>query len=246
MIGNNPTTQTRHIVTASRDVGAKLPSPVLESYERATRITQAAQSIYPPQGALMDATIAALDAGRDPASDPAVQRAHLAMQIGASDGMGRMVGDVVAGQTAQVFSEHADAIVKAWVGPFNKAAATLARCHERIGDVSLEDTAEIMRMGGDIARVWADARDAATTIERIDFAWSALALLTRFAPLDPRFPALRITSATPDEWQASGFERQTPGAWAVQRAGLALSLADGAEYVHRIAAVQVSDLAVSA
>jgi hypothetical protein len=239
MIGQNPTTQARAVVAMSNAVGAKLPAPVLESYDRLTRIAKKAETIYPPRGALIDAVLAALDADRDPVTDPDVQRAHLAMQIGSSEGVGRQVTEVAAGQMRDTFSLHAEAIVKAWQKPFNAAAAELATAHERIGDVPLEDTDTILRAGGDIAAVWAKAQQAAAVVDQLDVAWLALATLTRFAPIDPRFPALRIADVDAEQWASAGLERKSVTAWNAQLSGLRLSLAGGAEYVARIAAVQV-------
>jgi hypothetical protein len=137
-----------------------------------------------------------------------------------------------------VFSEHADAILTAWSKPFDQAARTIGTCHQRIGDIPLEDTATIVQAGGDIASVWAQAQAAAAVLDSLAGVWVALANLTGFAPIHPRLPALRIATATPEEWAAVEFERKTPGAWTVQLAGLTLSLADGSEYVRRVAAIE--------
>lgn len=70
--------------------------------------------------------------------------------------------------------------------------------------------------GGDIGEVCGKAKGAVGTIATIDAAWVALANITRFATIDKRYAALRITSATPDQWKAAGLEeRRDVDAWVV-------------------------------
>jgi hypothetical protein len=238
MYVQNPTTQARTIIANSNSVGAKLPAPVLEAYERATRITKAAQSIYPPRDALMVAVIAALDAGQDPAADADVQRAYLAQQIGSSEGIGRGVGDIVAGQMLDVFREHADPIVKAWTKPFDQAAKALAAAQDVLGPVPLTDTTSILALGGNAAEVWAQAQHAAQVLASIDQAWGELAGLTRLATIEQHYPALRIASVDADTWQTQNLHSRKVSAWEALSAGLSLSLPTMQEYRRRIAALQ--------
>lgn len=230
-----PINQAKALVTASETVGAKLPAPLLTAYQRAARIADAARRIS--GGDRARAVTEALDAGRDPARDPDVLAAYLAGEL-ANAGIRQGVEGVVGGELVDVFREHADGIVAAWRTPFDKAAAGIAAGHHRIGDLPLDAAGAIMRKGGDIAAAWAQAQEAVTVVDRIDSAWVTLNNLTGFARTDPRYPALRIATATAEEWDASGLERRRASAWDVQRAGLTLALADGPEYARRIAAVQ--------
>lgn len=237
MLTLNPINQARTIITISQQVGAKLPAPVVEAYTRATQISAAASDLLPGPNELVNAIINALDNSRGPSSDADVQRALVAMQIGDA-GIAKQVESVVAEQMRDTFRAHADGIVKAWAKPFDEAAAALHRCHERIGQVQLDDTATILRAGGDIALVWAQAKDATGVTQALADAWTALATMTGFAPVDPRYVALRIAAATREQWDASGLERAKPTAWDAMLADLTLGLADRAEYQRRVAAVQ--------
>ncbi|MGY1691998.1 hypothetical protein [Geodermatophilus sp. SYSU D01105] len=229
----------RTIHTAAEQVGAKLPTNVLEAWERSNRITEAVEQLYPPQGALVTAVIAALDADRDPATDKTVQRVLTAQRLGSSSGpVHNGARTVLDADLVRVLRANVDGILTALAGPFNAAAATLAACHARLGDVDLDDTTTIVRQGGDAAAVWAEARAAVTVIERVDLAWSTLAMATMFAPVGGNHAALRITEATAEQWHSlDELRRSRVNPWFVVRAGLPLTLASGADYARRIEAV---------
>lgn len=238
MFVQNPITQAGSIISSSQSVGAKLPAPVPEAYERAARIAKAAQTIYPPRDALMVAVVDALDANRDPASDPEVQRVHLAQQIGSSEGIGRGVGDIVAGQMLETFRKHADGIVKAWVQPFDQATKALAAAQDVLGPVPLEDTASIVAQGGNAAEVWGQAQGAAQVLASIQHAWGELARLTRLASVDQHYPALSIASVDAETWEARNLHSRKVSAWEALSEGLTLSLPTMVEYRRRIANLQ--------
>jgi hypothetical protein len=238
MFVQNPITQAGLIISRSKSVGAKLPAPVLEAHERANRITKAAATIYPPRDALMVAVIAALDAGRDPGADADVQRAHIAQQIGSSEGIGRGVGDILAGQMVEVFRDHADGIVRALVKPFDQAVKALTAAQDVLGPVALEDTAGILARGGNAAEVWAQAQGAAQVLASIEHAWQELAGLTRLASVEQHYPALRIASVDAETWRARNLHSRKLSAWEALSEGLSLSLPTMREYRQRIADLQ--------
>lgn len=248
MYFQNPITQASSIISSCEHVGAKLPAPVPAAYERAARISKAAQSIYPPRDALMVAVIAALDDNRDPGSDPEVQRVHTAQQIGSSEGIGRGVGDIVAGQMVEVFRNHADGIVKALLKPFDQAAKALANAQDILGPVPLDDTAGILAQGGNAAEVWAQAQGASQVLGSIDHAWGELARLTRLTEIEQRYPALRIASVDLETWRAQSLDNRKVSAWEALSAGLSLSLPTITEYRQRIARLQreMAEIALAA
>ena len=226
--------QAKQVITTAESLGAKLPTPVTAAYERATRIIEACKRLGPGQEALAVAVTAALDAGNDPAADPEVARVHLAAQLG-NRGVEQGVEAIVSGQMTEVWAAHADAIVRAFTRPFEKAAATVVSSHQHIGDHPLDDTAAILRKGGTIGETWGKAKDAVSTIVAVDAAWVALAHVTHFAAVDKRYAVLRIAAVPADQWTTPGVVN---GAWDVALAGLDLALADGPEYRRRVAAVQ--------
>ena len=235
----NAILQAKQVVDTADALGAKLPPAVLTAFERATRVSSATKNLSPGEGALAGAVAAALDEGRDPAADPEVTRVLVAGLI-ANRGIDQGVEAIVAEEMAAVFAQHADAIVRALARPFDRAAAVVAAAHERIGDHPLDDTAAILKKGGDVGEVWGRAKDAVAVIARIDADWLALADVTRFAPVDRRYAALRIADASsPEVWAAAGLEgRKGADAWSAVLAGLTLGLADSTEYARRVAAVQ--------
>lgn len=238
MLSPSPMLPAKMVVTTSETVSAKLPKPVLDVYRKATKVTTAVRTLHP--GDVLATLVAdALAADRDPATDAAVQRAFLAQQLG-NEGMTKNVNAVVGEEMRHTFSQHADAIVAALSKPFAIAAATLEVAHERIGDVSLEETDRIMRTGGDIAAVWATASDALRVTDQIHSAWVALAQLTGFAPVDPTRVALRLAApADVQHWETfasrSAGTRTKPNAWDCLLAGFTLGLADRNEYRRRLA-----------
>lgn len=108
----------------------------------------------------------AIDNDRDPAGDPEVQRVLTATQIG-NEGVRQHVNTLAYDRFRTVCDNYADQLVTAWRVPLDTAAATLVTAHDRFGTVSLTDTGTIMATGGDVADVWAAAREAVTTIDTI-------------------------------------------------------------------------------
>jgi hypothetical protein len=235
MYARTPLSTVKSIIATSDTVGATLPKPVTDAHARAVRITTGAQHLHPGPDALTAAVVSALDAGRDPAADPEVARLHLSAILGVGAGMTRTVEDVVGTQLLGVVVDHAEAIIRAWAKPFDKAAAALVGAHRVIGDVPLDDTATILRAGGDIAATWAQATAASQTVGLLAAAWVDLATVTRFAPVDPNRAALRFADVAADK--ADSLDLRKLGAWDAVRAGLPLSLADGLTYRRRVAAL---------
>ncbi len=234
--GISATGHARTIVSASTQVGAKLPDPVTDAYERTLRIAADVQRMHPGQEALAVAVTAALDAGHDPASDPEVQRIHLAGLL-ANPGLTGMVEAIAQGQMEQTFIEHADLIVKALVRPFDKAAAVMVDTHSKLGGLALEDTAGVVARGGAAADEWAKGRAATDTLEAINAAWLALANLTRLAPVDSNRPSLRYTDPTVQQWTDLGLTGRKVKPWEAVSLGLPLSLPTMAGYRNRSAAL---------
>jgi hypothetical protein len=138
----------------------------------------------------------------------------------------------------EVFREHADGIVTAWVKPFDQAAKALAAAQGVLGHVALDDTVSILAKGGNAAEVWAQAQGAAQTIASIEHAWQELARLTRLASIEPRYPVLRIASVDAQTWDAHNLHSRKISAWEALQEGLSLSLPTMGEYRQRIANLQ--------
>ena len=242
MIGTtNPLIAARSILTTSSAVDAKLPAPVLAANARAKRVLAGSRSLFPGPDAVTVSLVDALDAGRDAASDPAVLRAYIGQQIGAS-GYGQSVEQIAGQQLRETFALHANAIVRSWDKPFTSAATTLTEAHVRLGDVSLEDTRTILEAGPAAAGVWAQAQKAATVLDQVVGAWVGLAGLTGFAPVHPHLNSLRIVDASADQLTPNLRGKQAKP-WDVLCAGLSLSLADGPEFTRRVRAIEQQERA---
>lgn len=228
--------QARQIITVSETIGAKLPKPVTAAFERTARIREAAGKLGAREGALVTAIIAALDAGTDLATDPEVQRIVAAQTLG--NGIQQAVENQVADDMRIVFRDQAEHIIAAWRPVFDAAAAELLTCRAALGDVALEDTASILRAGGQAADTWARATKANDRLEQINGAWQSLGMLTRLAPNDQRYHVLRVADVDPETWETQQLERQKLSAWELARRGLNLSLASVADYRARIRAIE--------
>lgn len=224
------------ILNGFTDSGAKAPKAFTDAHERATRIATAARNLGAGQGALAQAVMQALDAGRDPATDPDVQRIAVAGLI-ANPGIEQQIDALAFEAFREACATHTDAIVNAWRKPFDAAAATLADAHQRLGNVALEDTTAIIAKGGDAADVWAQAQAATKTIEAVRHGWLGLVGITRAAPEDRNYTTLRIAECDPQTWAAQQLHGRKVGAWDAVLAGLTLSLPTPAEYRQRVSTI---------
>jgi hypothetical protein len=205
---------------------------VIESYQRAERIAAASRGITAHEGGMAAAVVAALDKGRDVATD-AVVRSVVAAQLG--------VGNLASGITAhvgaemrEVFIAHADEIVKAWRGPFDTAANTLTDAYRKLGDVALDDGTTILRRGGDVAETWAAAIKAVGTVTTIEGAWVQLCQLTGAASVDRRYMAFRLADVDPRTYAELALMGPLDP-WRATCLGITLSLPTVSEYRARVA-----------
>lgn len=223
----------RLLLNAITGTGAAAPSTIVDAHTAAATLSSQVRNLHPGEAALAAAVAAALEAGRDPAADPDVQRILTAAQL-ANDGLTQHVDAIAYGRFRDVCRAEADAVVHAWRAPFDQAAATLTTAHRRVGQLPLDDTADWLRHGSDIGQVWADAQAAAATVATITAGWSALVDLGRLATLDPRHRILRLAAVDYDTWhdQQLAFTTTTP--WQAVLLGLPLSLPTPAEYQARV------------
>jgi len=223
----------QQIIGSFTDSGAKAPKSFADAHGRATRIAAAARNLGAGQGDLAQAVMAALDAGRDPAADPDVQRIAIAAQI-ANPGIEQQIDALAFDGFHEACAVHTDAIIAAWRKPFDAAAAVLADAHQRLGNVALEDTTAIIAKGADAADVWAKATAAVKIIEAIRHGWLGLVGITHAAPDDRNHAVLRIADVDYPTWTAQQLHGRKVGAWDAVLAGLTLALPSPAEYRQRV------------
>lgn len=221
------------LMTSLDTLGVKAPAAITTAHQRVTRISTAAANMMPRPGDLYVAVTAALDADHDPAADPEVQRVLAASQI-ANISVTQAVDGIVFDQFRQVCHEHADAIIKALATPFDAAVKTLDRAHKAIGNLPIEDSAAILRKGGNIAKVWGEAQVAVATVDTVMTGWSALGEFTRLAPTDPHHRVLRLAAVSWQEWADQALQGRKVTPWEAVLAGLDLNLPTFGEYRDRI------------
>jgi len=226
---------TAQIIQATTTTGATPVKAVADAHAHVVKLAAEVRGIGVAQGAIGQAVAEALDRGDDPAADSEVQRLLAATQI-SGEGTAQAVDAIVFEAFREAVHENADALVKSWQQPFDKAAATLATAHQAIGDLALDDHIAIMVKGGDIAKVWGDARNAADTIGRIVMGWSALGEVAHLASRDQRWNALRLAAVDPAAFGAIDPRKITP--WEAVLAGLDLSLPSFEQYHQRVRAIE--------
>ena len=212
----------------------KPPKALTDAYARAEKLTAKAGDLGARPGDLEQAVAAAVLADRDPSADPDVQRVTVAHALMANAGLAGAVSAAGLEGVRDVCVEHLDDIVGDWGQAFDKAAATLAAAHERIGSVPLTDTTAILARGGDVADVWASATRAEQTIDQALNGWVNLMALARVV-LDPRHRALKLAPMSLQQWESAPVKLT---AWEAVIAGLALALPTIAEYRSRVASIQ--------
>lgn len=227
------------IVDAIKATGIKAPK-ITAAFDKATRISNAGQGLGLPGGTLIAAVADALGDDRDPAADPAVQRIVVMSAI-AGEGVMQGVAAIAFDDFRAVCTDERDKLVDAWQAPFNASADELDQAHDRIGDIPLGETGPILAMGGDAAKMWAKANDAAHVIDTIAAGWFALGTLTRAVRDDPRYRALRTVDVDYTDWIRAALERKRLAPWDAILAGLSLSLPSYADYTERVARITADE-----
>ena len=224
--------------TADR-LGATIPKPL--ATEHAGLVAAADRLRNLKTGARNDVgavVAAALEADRDPFTDPAVAAAVI----------GRAVADSLHGveqaateRTAQFVEEHAATILASFTKPFSVAADTIADAHRILGDVSLSDARAIAKRGGEAGRAWAEAHAAEKVIAEVGQVWKLLSQVAPHAvPLQPQYRLLTIADVPAADWLEHGLTNVKVSPWDAARNGWPLALATPEQYLERIAAVHAA------
>lgn len=236
-------TQLSIIINAAKATGVSLPKPVRDHLDRRQRIEAKLNNIYPAGNARAAAFIAAVDAGRDPATDPEMQRVLTAEQL-AGEGHRSVVSAQLDADLIETLIEHADKIITSWAKPFDTAATTLTEAHAILGQLDLADTAAVVRLGGAAAEAWASAQAAVGMLATIDQGWCALAGITHTADTGRAHAPLRMLDVTLQQWNDHRLSDTKPAPWQYVRAGLPMTLPTAAEY--RARGQRLTDAAIDA
>lgn len=222
--------------TTAERLGATMPKVITDEHRRLALAAERSRDMYRELHAdLAGAVVAALEAERDPANDPEVQRvvirrAIVEVQSG--------VEQAIAARTHGLLTAHGGAILAAFDKPFAKAATTITHAVDRIGDVAIDDMHAVLARGGDAAKMWAEARTAVDTIAAIQQAWKLLSSTASHLSVDPRYWLLTIAEVPAGTFVAEQLGRARISAWDAARRGFTLSLATPDTLRQRIHAIQ--------
>lgn len=208
----------------------KMPKTLTDALTRTERIITEARTLGVHRDALVPAVIAALSAGKEPAVDPEVQRVIAAQALG---DIGPAVQQEMEAELRGFLSQHADEITSCFVAPFSAAVTILEVACERLGGLALDDSQNILALGGDVADVWHRARNAFAQVDRLTGAWRQLGMVTN-QPLNPNHPNGHLAPLTLAQWR----EHAKDNVWQLIQAGIKPDLAPTyTEYARRVRAI---------
>jgi len=235
------------LFVTTANLGIKFPKAVQTAHENLTKVRDSVAGIGAHDtNATARAVADALILGADPMTDPGVARAiqHTAVTMpGVIDHVENAAGTILM----EAVRDNMDDMVYALREPFDKAAETLVTAHGQIGNLDLKaDSEAILRRGGDIAEVWAQAVKATETIETVLTAWSMIVQLTTTSQGDNRWLALRITMPTAERFDELDMSRTRLTPWDAVCNGLPLTLPTLSEHTKRRAAIVEERAAIQA
>ncbi|MFD6676060.1 hypothetical protein ACFWDA_17035 [Rhodococcus zopfii] len=234
----------RAVIANTRKLGCTIPDGIDAADLRATRLTDAGDQIGPPDGELIDAFLAAVDAGKDPAADKNVQRALTADRL-ANENLRAAISNHAATLLIGALVEHAPQLFDEWDAITNRASTALTEAHAVLADTDLDDTKAVVQLGGKAADAWAKATNAVAIIDRLNLVWQQWAEVTRRAPSNAAYCNLRFADITPADWQAHKLAGRVDP-WTLVRIGYTLELADPDEMRRRIDTHRAHDAAEEA
>ncbi|WP_353647956.1 hypothetical protein ABLG96_13870 [Nakamurella sp. A5-74] len=224
--------RVRTILTTIEATGAELPASLTAAAELHTRVTTAAGQLR-GQGSEMPTTVlAALDAGRNPFEDPAVQHAAVAYQFAQINGADQVEALAVERFT-EALQQHATEVVAALQVVVDTAAAAITLAAKTLGGTDPADPNAVLRLGGKAAEAWGRHQSAATQLDAVNTARGVMAQALRWSEPRRNVLALRWAALTAAQIEDHG----TAEPQALVRAGITLALADGAEVQRRLRAI---------
>jgi len=203
----------------SRMLNVDLPKPVAE----AIALTKARPPdvAAPPTTVELAAAIAeAVEADRDPASDPTVQTL-LARRVLAELNIHHQIAAHAEYQLGQAIKGSAEAIVASWREALTAEAKALTAAKETVGAGDVEDVFAWKIPTEAAASAWAVSRTSGARFDAAARAWWMLGLAAG-VPANPHRRALVYGSLTLDQHRALP---PRPTAWEVVSAGIDLDLA---------------------
>lgn len=226
-------------------IGVVFPKAVTKALADFDKIT-AARIDVPSTEEIADAIAASLLADRDPLADPKVLRfaASRALTNARGESLGYAVDESARRHVLAAIANAADQILSDMQQGAAKPGQQLAAAYLILGDVDLKSSTQILKMGTEATRAWAEASEALALLRTIDSGWHALAELTQFASTTSN-PTLRFADLDLDTYEqlwVNGRTDRPADVWAIVQAGGTIDLADRVtfhERVQRIAEARV-------
>lgn len=216
---------------AADHVGVPVPKALTDAVAHGADLVARAGALSADGDALANAVADALEAGRDPRSDKAVQAQLVGEQLAARD-IARLVRDRADAATAAVMADVAPAYLEALAEPAATAGATLTEAVAALPpSIDLDDPASAAGLTPDSAAMWAAARAALTVLDAVRSAWSGAADAGGVARLNPNHRLSVLADLSAPAHDALG-SRATP--WQIVSAGHSIVLATGSTYRERV------------
>lgn len=185
-----------------------------------------------------DTILDSLAAGSDPYDDEVVHEALIHAQI-AEYRVG--VAAALARRIDLFLANSADDVLRAFKPTVAKAGTVLEEAFEKLGNI--DDLASVLSRGGDAAQVWADARKAEETLQRVLTLRKYLASVGGSGVRNPgQYQPLVIADIPGEEFvdrqfADNQFGHKMPRGWDIARNGWTFSLATTEELETRKARV---------
>lgn len=223
---------TKQFLKTLDATGAKLPKSLHAEINKRLENANTIGDYRLKEQSIADALHDAITDGRDPLTDPAVQRAALVSTLSGSDAISGLA-DAAHRRLGDVVTENIDTLITALKGPFDAAGKQLADAHATIksaGLSSFDDPSIIQSRSGEVVTAGAQARVATDTLTKLDNALNPLlnATDTR-SRVGESHPAFRFDMG---DHAFQGIRRLTY--WDALDRGYTISLATRAEKAARI------------
>lgn len=226
-------TSPRIVLTTLAATGAELPEPIGAAAQQYQRITESLTAIRGTRDHdLAAATLTALDAGRDPFADPAVQQATAAAWF-AQTNADTTVETLAAERFRETLADHAADLTAALQHMVDRAVAAIIKAQRTLGDTDPAEPAAVLRLGGKAAEAWGQHQIAAKQLDAINTARGVIGQALRWTEPPGHWRSLRWAALNLD--QLDQYGTATPESLA--RAGISLALADGTETRRRLHAI---------
>lgn len=190
-----------------------------------------------PASNLTAAVVDAIEAGKNPMTDKAVQTALTVAKLHELR-TDPAVSEVFAQRATEIAHTHGPSLLTAFTNPFNRAADTLHRSAEHFGNLNVDQVTARADHNPNDAALWVETRQAEDVIRAGDQLWHSLRTIGVLPGVN-RNPSLVYADIPPDEYldNLAILDQQKIRPWDAARRGWHLSLADAATWNARFDAL---------